>query len=396
MIANSPAAAGTAASNRAIFLLLATALFVIGMGAFVVVGILTPMAGALAISPATAGWAMTAYALVYAVASPLLVALTGAIERKTVVLAGLAIFTSGAVIAALAPAFWMVLAGRGVMAVGGGLVTPVAASIAAGLAAPADRGRALATVFGGLTLAQVLGVPAGAWLGYAVGWQAAFWAVAVRGLIVTLALSRLIPRGISVPGASLAALGQVLASPLHLGAVAFGVLFLSGIYCVYTFIGALLETRLGLERDGISTMLLIFGIGAVAGNWIGGRMTDRIGATRTLAALCAAQIVLLPAVSLSAMAFVPMALLMGVWSVCGWSFMAPQQARLSALDPARTTTLFALNASAIYLAASVGTLAGGMVLHATGSYGSLGIAGAAFIALAALSLAVVGRMAPRG
>ncbi len=378
-----------------IFLLLATALFVIGMGAFVVVGILQPMAGALSISPATAGWAMTAYALVYAVASPLLVAMTGGVDRKVVVLSGLALFTAGAAVAALAPGFATVLVGRAVMAVGAGVVTPVCASIAAGLAPPAERGRALATVFGGLTLAQVLGVPAGAWLGYAVGWQAAFWAVVVLGLIVTMALTRLIPRGINVPGASLAALGQVMASPIHLGAVAFGVLFLGGIYCVYTFFGALLEARLALGRDGISVMLLVFGVGAVIGNWLGGRLNDRIGANRTLMLLCAAQIVLLPAVSLSTIAFLPMALLAGVWSVFGWSFMAPQQARLSAIDPARTPILFALNASAIYIAASVGTLAGGMVLHASGSYGYLGIAGAAFMALAALSLLLVNRMAAR-
>ena len=151
---------------KGLLALLALANFVIGMGAFVVVGILTPFAADMDISTATAGWLMTAYALVYAVASPPLVALTGGLDRKTVLLTGLALFGLGAAAAALAPSFAAVLAARALMAVGGGLVTPVCASVAVGLTPPADRGRALATVFGGLTLAQVLGVPVGAWLGY--------------------------------------------------------------------------------------------------------------------------------------------------------------------------------------------------------------------------------------
>ena len=108
--------------------LLALANFVIGMGAFVVVGILTPFAADMGVTPATAGWLMTAYALVYAVSSPVLVALTGRFDRKTVLLAGLSLFGLGAIAAALSPSFAAVLAARALMAVGGGLVTPVARS----------------------------------------------------------------------------------------------------------------------------------------------------------------------------------------------------------------------------------------------------------------------------
>ena len=376
---------------RGLLALLALANFIIGMGAFVVVGILTPFAADMGVSRATAGWLMTAYALVYAVASPPLVALTGGLDRKVVLLAGLVLFGLGAAAAALSPSFSAVLAARALMALGGGLVTPVCASVAVGLTPPADRGRALATVFGGLTLAQVLGVPVGAWLGYQLGWQAAFAAVAVLTVAVLVALGALVPRGIAVPRASLAALGQVLSSGWRMGAVGFTVLFVGGLYCVYPYFAALIEARLGLGRDGVSLMLLTFGGGAVIGNGVGGRMADRIGSNQTLLILCAAQVVILPLVAWVSLPFVPMAILVAIWSVFTWSFMAPQQARLAGLDAPRTPILFALNASAIYVGASVGTFAGGLVLDGTGGFAALGLAGAAFMLAAAWSIWAVAR-----
>jgi MFS transporter, DHA1 family, inner membrane transport protein len=376
---------------KGLLALLALANFVIGMGAFVVVGILTPFAADMGITATTAGWLMTAYALVYAVASPPLVALTGGLDRKTVLLAGLTLFGIGAAAAALSPSFVWVMASRAIMAVGGGLVTPVCASVAVGLTPPADRGRALATVFGGLTLAQVLGVPVGAWLGYQLGWQATFVTVAALCAVVWAAFALLVPRNIAVPRASLAALGQVLSSGWRMGAVAFTVLFLSGTYSVYTYFAALMEARLGLGRDGVSLMLAIFGAGAVLGNLAGGRMADRIGSNQTLLVLCCAQMVLLPLLSWAPLPFAPMAILVTVWSVFTWSFMAPQQARLAGLDAPRTPILFALNASAIYVGASVGTLAGGLVLDQTGGFGALGLVGAAFMLAAGWSIWAVAR-----
>lgn len=364
------------------------------MGAFVVVGLLPPIAADLALTPSVAGWTMTVYALVYAVASPLLVALTGAADRRAVLVAGLAVFGLGAALAAAAPGFGALLAARAVMAAGAGLVTPVTAAIAAGLSAPAARGRALATVFGGLTLAQVAGVPAGAWLGAAFGWASAFAVVALLAAAAALALARAVPRGLRVPGASLAALGRALVSPWRMAAVGFGVLFLGGIYCVFTYFGAMMTERLGLTGPGLSALLVVTGLGAVAGNIAGGQMADRIGPGRTLALLCAAQAVALPLVAGLTLPFAATAALVGVWSLCGWSFMAAQQARLAALDPPGTPVLFALNAAAVYLAASVGALAGGAVLAATGGYAALGLAGAAFMALAALSLRLVPALRP--
>jgi len=366
--------------------LLALANFVIGMGAFVVVGVLSPVAQAFGISRPQAGALMSVYAATYAVASPLLVAATGRLDRRLLLSIGLALFAVGALAAALAPSFALLLAARALMALGGGLVTPVAASIGVALAGPGQQGRALAIVFGGLTLAQVLGIPAGAWLGYALGWPAAFAVVAVLALLGLAAIALALPAGIAVPVASLASLGAVLRSGRLMGAVAFTALFIGGLYVCYTFLAPLLETLYGLSRDGVTGMLLLFGLGAVAGNAMGGRLTDRIGPRRTLVLLCLAQTLLMPALTLPTWPLAVVGVLMFVWSLFGWSFMVPQQARLAALDPARLPVLFALNASAIYVGATLGSGLGGAVLNGLGLH-ALGLFGAALALVALASLA---------
>jgi MFS transporter, DHA1 family, inner membrane transport protein len=366
-------------------LVLAFANFVIGMGAFVVIGVLTPVAQAFQIDKPTAGWLLTIYALVYAVASPLLVSTSGAADRRRVMLIGMTVFAAGALLAVVAPSYPVLLLARALMAVGGGLVTPVAATVGVALVPPAERGRALATVFGGLTLAQVVGVPAGAWLGYALGWQAAFIVVLVLALLCVPALRAVVPRGVAVPPVSGATLLAVLATPRLVIAVMFTVLFIGGIYTVYTFLAPMLEQRLALQRNGVTAMLALFGLGAVAGNWLGGRLTDRIGPARTLAVLCGAQMALLPLVSGWVLPLVASAALIALWSVAGWSFMVPQQARLAMLDPARVSVLFALNAAAIYVGATLGSALGGAMLRA-GGYTSLGLAGAALVGVGALTL----------
>lgn len=374
-----------ARQTDAILWLLAFANFAVGMGAFVVIGILTPVATDLHIGPAQAALLMTVYAIVYALSSPLLVALTGRHDRVRVLTAGMAVFCLGALAASLSPSLPAVLLARCGMALGAGLVTPVAASVALALTPLAQRGRALARVFGGLTLAQALGVPLGAWLGYALGWRVAFMVVAVLAAIALVLLAQRLPRGLAVPVATLASLGTVLRT-WRLGvAVSFTAWFVAALYGVYTFLAPLLETRYALGRDGVTAVLVVFGVGAVVGNAAGGWLTDRIGPQRTLVLLAASQLVWLPAVTLLPLPLWACTALIGVWSVCGWAFMVPQQARLAGLSPAQVPVLFALNAAAIYGGSSVGSAVGAATLSAAG-LAALGPVGAVLAAVALVSL----------
>jgi DHA1 family inner membrane transport protein len=374
-----------------VLLLLAFANFVIGIGAFVVVGVLSPIAVAFDISKAEAGWVLTAYSLFYAVSSPLLVALTGAVDRALLIVAGLLIFLGGALLACVAPSFDMLLVARGVMAMGAGVVTPVAASIGAALVSPEHRGRALATIFSGFTLAQVFGVPAGAWLGYSFGWRAALWAVALLAAIAAAVLFKLAPRRLKIPGASLKSLGEALATPRLMLAVSLTALFFGALYALYTYLAAFLEMRHGLGRDGVTLALMISGAAAVVGNWLGGALTDRIGPVPTLIVACAAQCAIMPFLTLVLLPLWGSLTGIAVWNLCAFPFMAPQQARLAGLDPTRTSTLLGLNASAIYLGGSIGSMLGGEALNVAG-VAALGPVGA-LLALAGLaSMIAVGRL----
>jgi MFS transporter, DHA1 family, inner membrane transport protein len=369
---------------------MALANFVIGMGAFVVIGVLSPVAQAFGIDRAQAGGLMTVYAVTYALASPLMVALTGQLDRKRLILFGLAVFAAGAGLALVARSFELLLAARVLMALGGGVVMPVSASVGVSIAGAGQQGRALAIVFGGLSLAQVLGVPAGAWLGYAFGWQAAFGVVVGLSLLGMVAIGVSLPSGIAVPTATLASLGAVLKSPRLMLAVSFTALFVGGLYVPYTYLAPLLESIYGMSQDGITLFLLIFGSGAVIGNVVGGWLTDRIGPVKTLAGLALAQMVLMPLLTLPTW---PVPVLAGVilaWSVFAWSFSVPQQVRLAALDPPKIPVLFALNASAIYVWASLGSGVGGATLHTLGLH-LLGPAGAVLAGLALVSLLLASR-----
>ena len=365
--------------------LLSLANFAVGMGAFVVIGILSPVAADLGIGKSQAAWLLTAYAIVYALSSPLLVALTGRVDRTWALIGGMATFTLGALAAALSNGLPAVLAARCVMALGAGIVTPVAASVGVALAGAEGRGRALAVVFGGLTLAQALGVPVGAWLGYAYGWRIAFGVVVALGGLAIVAFVLRLPRGIVVPVATLASLGGVLSSLRQSVAVSFTALFIGALYVFYTFLAPFLESRYALGRDGVTLVLAVFGAGAVVGNSVGGLLTDRIGPQRTLLMLCVAQLVLLPTMTWLAMPLPLFGAVVALWSVCSWSFMVPQQARLASLAPERIPVLFALNAAAIYVGGSIGSALGGAALHAAG-FGVLGPAGAGLALLALASL----------
>jgi predicted MFS family arabinose efflux permease len=371
--------------------LLSLANFAVGMGAFVVIGILSPVAADLGIGKAQAGSLLTVYAVVYALSSPLLVAVTGRVDRTWALVGGMAVFSLGALAAALSGSLQAVLAARCAMALGAGIVTPVAASVGVALAGAEGRGRALAVVFGGLTLAQALGVPLGAWLGYAYGWRTAFGVVVVLGVSSIVAFLVRLPRGISVPVATLASLAGVLSSWRQSLAVSFTALFIGALYAFYTFLAPFLEARYQLGRDGVTVVLAIFGAGAVVGNSVGGILTDRIGPQRTLLMLCTAQLILLPAMTWVAMPVVLFGAVVALWSIFSWSFMVPQQARLALLAPERIPVLFALNAAAIYVGGSIGSALGGAALQASG-FAVLGPVGAGLALLALGSL--VWRRAP--
>jgi predicted MFS family arabinose efflux permease len=374
--------------------LLSAGNFAIGMGAFVVIGMLTPMADGLGLTSGGAGFVLTVYSLAYAIGSPLAIAVTGAWSRRRVLLAGMGLFGLGTLLSALAPAAWPLYAARVLAALGAGLFTPCAAGVAAAASAPEERGRALARVFFGLTLAQVLGVPAGSFLAYTLGWQASFLLVTALALLCVLGMLRLVPGDLPFQATRLDALWAALGDWRSLASVIFTTTFLGSLYLVYTYLTPLLEETMGFGRNWIALTLLVYGFGAVAGNLAGGRLSDRIGNRRTLFVLVGAQILLMPLFSLLPFA-VPLVLALAVvWATFGWSFIAPQQSLLIELVPERANVMLALNAAAIYVGAAVGSAAGAGVIDRFGVE-ALGVAGSLACLVALANLLIARALLPR-
>ncbi|MEL6678344.1 MAG: MFS transporter [Pseudomonadota bacterium] len=373
-----------------LLLLLSAGNFAIGMGAFVVIGLLNPLAEAFDLSPAEAGWVMTSYAIAYALGSPVAVAATGNLPRRTVLLSGLALFMIGALATAAAPTAELLFAARVVVALGAGMFTPIAAGIAIATSAPEVQGAALAKVFAGLTIAQAVGVPAGAWIGYTLGWQAAFVLTALLCAACWAGLWRGVPADLPNQATRLSDLGAMLTRGWSVLTILFTASFLGAIYVVYTYLAPLLSDRMGYGRDGITVILVLFGLGAVLGNLLGGWMTDRIGPFRTLLILSLSQVAIMPIFVFLPMPDVALAILVLVWSVMGWSFTAAQQIRVVQAEPEKRSVALALNAASIYVGASLGAALGGWVLEAAGP-GWVGPAGGAFAALAVLHLLMTER-----
>ena len=336
--------------------------FVIGMGAFVLIGLVNPMAESLGTSATAIGTAMTTYAIAYAILSPVLVSLTGGLGRRRLLALAMAIFALGNLGTAIAPSELFVHLSRVVAAAGAGMFTPVTASVASALSPPERQGKALAAVIVGLTVAQVAGVPMGSFVGYTFGWRTGFLIVVALALPCLWLIWTRVPKGLEIPPASLADLGRTLSNGPAMLAILFTATFLGAVYVLYTYLAPLLSETMGFGRNGVTMALLVFGAGAVAGNIIGGWMADRLGAVATLLILSGAQAVIMPLFWFLPMATWLLIALLGAWSVFGWSFMAGQQVRILSILPERPGVVLALNAAAIYVGAAIGSGIGGLVL----------------------------------
>ena len=368
--------------------------FVIGVAGFSIIGILEPLGQDMGRSAASAGQLMTIYALAYAVLSPLMVALSGQIGRRRVLAASMVLVTLAAVLSALAPNFAVLNIGRVIAAAGAGIFTPVAAAVAATLYPPEQRAKVLASVFFGLTLSQVLGVPVGSWIAYSIGWRWAFWLVVLLSVPLAVMIWRRVPARLTFQPVTLADLGSVLRQGRMMLAVFFTASFLGSIYVVYTYIAPLLSQTMGYGRDGVSFILLMFGFGAVGGNIMGGYLADRFGWRITLTGLCLSQMILMPMFSLLPISHLALAALAFSWALFGWAFMAGQQTRLVGDAGPQAPVVLALNAAAIYIGAAVGTAFGGLVISITGIQ-TVGIAGGLAATFALLHLLLSTRFRPK-
>jgi predicted MFS family arabinose efflux permease len=366
--------------------LLAAGAFAIGTSGYIVSGVLPAVSAELHVSTATAGQLLTAFAIAYAISSPLLAALTGRWERRTLLVAALGVAAVGNLLAALAPNYPLLLVARIISALGAAVYTPAATLVATVLTPPEHRGRAVALVFGGLTFSLVLGVPAGNLLGGPLGYQGVFALIAVVSAVAAVAVRLWLPRVDAPPVVSLRRRFAPAADRRVLMVLGLTVLACLAVFTVFNFIAPLLAVTADARGATISVLLVAYGLGSVLGNWAAGRLTDRFDTRKLLVVLFSCFTVVLGTLPLTTTTPVSAAVALFAWGALTWSANPPIQSWLIELAPANSGLLLSLNASAIYLGVGLSGVVGGLVISWVGLLPLAPIA--SLLALAALVMLV--------
>lgn len=367
--------------------------FGIGVTEFVIMGLLLEVGAEFGVSIQAAGWLISGYALGVVVGAPLLTAMTGRWPRKSVLLGLMVIFTLGNAACALAPSYDFLMAARVLTALAHGTFFGVGSVVATGLVAPHKRASAIALMFTGLTVANILGVPFGTWLGQAFGWRTTFWAVAGIGLVALVVIGLFVPRDPTPAQAAdwRADLAAMARRPVLLGLLTT-VLGYAGVFTVFTYIAPLLTQLVGFEATAVSPILLVFGAGLVLGNLLGGRLADR----HLVAAMLGSLIVLAAVLGLMTFALhsrVLAVIFVGLLGAAAFATVAPLQ--MWVLDKAQgagQSLASSFNIAAFNLGNAVGAWLGGIVIaHGPGLGAITWVAallplGALGVALAALRL----------
>ncbi|XVS63818.1 MFS transporter [Actinosynnema sp. CA-299493] len=362
--------------------LLAAGAFAIGTSGYIVSGVLPAVSEELDVSHATAGQLLTAFAIAYAISSPVLAALTGRWERRTLLVVALGVAAVGNLLAALAPNYPLLLAARVVSALGAAVYTPAATLVATVLSPPEHRGRAVALVFGGLTFSLVLGVPAGNLLGGPLGYQGVFALIAAVSVLAAIAVRLWLPRVDAPPAVGLRQRFAPAADRRVLMVLGLTVLACLAVFSVFNYIAPLLAVTADVEGAAVGILLIAYGLGSVLGNWAAGRLTDRFDTRKLLVVLFSCFTVVLATLPLTMATPVSAAVALFVWGALTWSANPPIQSWLIELAPANSGLLLSLNASAIYLGVGLSGVLGGLVISWVGLVPLAPIA--ALLALAAL------------
>jgi predicted MFS family arabinose efflux permease len=370
---------------------LAMATFAVGTDSLVIAGLLPSIAGDLHVSLSGAGQLVTAFALTYAVAAPVLGAATGNVNRRTLLLWALGAFIAGNVVAATAENFEVVLLARILSALGSALLSSVAMATAAQLAGPKRRARALALVTGGMTVATTLGVPLGTLIGGA-DWRITMWSVAGLGALAGLGIVFAMPR-VDLAVAGLRDRLRPLQRPDVLAVLGVTLVILTSGYVLYTYIGPATATATGGSAAKLTAVLVAYGIGSILGNVVSGFVTDRFPPVKVLLVGLAVLVVTLAVTPLAASTLASTMAWATVWGVSGWLTGLPQQHRLVTLAPESATILLGLNVSALQLGIALGGGIGGFVLQ-WDRPALLGIVSASIAAVALILTVVTTRTRP--
>ncbi len=377
-------------------LALAIGAFGIGVTEFAPMGMLPAIATDLGVTIPAAGMLVSAYAMGVLIGAPLLTLTTTKVPRRTLLIALMGIFTVGNLLSALADSYATLMAARILTSFNHGTFFGVGSVVAASVVAPERRAGAVATMFLGLTIATIGGVPLATWVGETIGWRTAFAGVAVLGAFAMVALRFALPDLPATSGGNIKAELKVLVRGPVLGALLLTVLGSSAMFTVFTYIVPILREEAHASTAFVTAMMMLFGVGMTIGNVWGGKAADR-APTRTLVvslvALAAALVVFAGVMRLPAAAAVTIL----VWGIASFAIVPPLQMRVMEAAADAPNLASAMNIGAFNLGNAIGAALGGGVIDTGFGYPTVALAGAAMAASALAMMALQRRqMATRG
>jgi DHA1 family inner membrane transport protein len=356
-------------------LALAVGAFGIGVTEFSPMGMLPAIAGNLHVSIPRAGLLVSAYALGVMIGAPLMTLTTGRIGRRTLLICLMGIFTLGNFLSAIAGDYWILLGARLLTSLNHGAFFGVGSVVAASLVPAEKRASAVAAMFTGLTIATIGGVPLANWAADAFGWRTTFWAITVVGLVAMGSLRLALPDLPAERGADMRVELRALRRRPVLLALMLTVIGFSAMFTVFTYIAPLLTAQTHGSPLFITGVLILFGVGLTAGNWIGGRFADR-SLDGTLIVSLAGLTVALVLLAASMQWWASTAILFFLIGLASFATVPPLQMRVMNAAADAPNVASAMNIGAFNLGNAIGAALGGGVIAAGLGYPAVALAGA--------------------
>lgn len=370
-------------------LALAVGAFGIGVTEFSPMGMLPVIAAGVDVSIPSAGLLVSAYAIGVLVGAPVMTLLFSRFGKRTALMALMAIFTLGNLLSALSPDYWTLLLARVVTSLNHGAFFGLGAVVAASVVPKDKQASAVATMFMGLTIANIGGVPVATWVGQQIGWREAFVGTAALGLLTIAALWMALPRGAPGKRPEVRRELRVLARPEVVIALLTTVMGASAMFALYTYVAPILETLAGASGSFVTLALMLIGLGFTLGNWLGGKVADWSLDGATAIFLAALSIIMLASPLLLGSP-VGAAITLLVWGVAAFAIVPPVQMRVMQAAAEAPGLASSINIGAFNLGNAIGAALGGAVISAGLGYAAVPVVGG-LTAAAGLGLVWLGR-----
>nr|WP_312276217.1 MFS transporter [Moraxella sp. CTOTU46711] len=366
-------------------LALAVGAFAIGTTEFSPMGFLPEIAQGLSISIPQAGMLVTAYAVGVMIGAPMMTLWFGKYSRRKALILLMGTFTIGNIFAAVAPSYLGLMAARVITSLNHGAFFGIGSVVAASLVPKEKQASAVATMFMGLTIANIGGVPLATWFGQNLGWRTAFATIASLGVVTMLSLYKALPPLKSTEVTNVKQEIQVLMRPRVLMALLTTVMGSGAMFSLYTYIAPSLKTFTHASATMITVMLVLIGIGFSIGNHLGGKFADR-SIDKTLIGFLGVLIAVMVAFPVLATTSVGAGVALVIWGAAAFGIVPPLQIRVMSVAHEAAGLASSVNIGAFNLGNAVGAAAGGLVLSLNLGYGAVTMVGAV---MAVLSLGLV-------